>query len=361
MHFERVQYGIPARYEDNQRCIEAIVQATCSDPACGGLILTGDNFNKKSLLPKHQILFKEIYTRLQAAGKQLWAIDGNHDGSDASWLDTIAPEINANNRVIQLGNLKAAFFSFQDRVSLYERIKQVSNEVQVLVLPGKLLDILTWAKSQKEPDYDFGAQEIRETGLRHSTTFMGDIHTYSDFHDPVGDNWFIYAGSTEMTEISEGNIVSQRFGDHYDTVKKYIRFFPGRPHGENWEALDLPNRPFLKRVISTAEDIPHVITTLDRWVHDHPKGMLAVHYPYSLRDVLQPYLSSWKASLLSLSDVPLSSSMAKPLQEMKEIDILTIAEKELNPDQIEILKVVLTNPHFDEELKRTLSPTQPTI
>ena len=87
---------------------------------------------------------------------------------------------------------------------------------------------LTWARAQKEPDYDFSAQELRDLGLRHCTVLMGDIHTYSDFYDPVGDNWFIYAGSTEMTEVGEGNVLSERFGNKYDTVKKYIRFFPDR-------------------------------------------------------------------------------------------------------------------------------------
>jgi hypothetical protein len=356
MHFERVQYGIAARFEDNQQCIDAVVKATCRDPACRGLILTGDNFNKKTLLPRHQILFNDIHSRIRAAGKEMWAIDGNHDGSDASWLDTIDPRINGNNRILQLGSKPAAFFSFQERAHLYERLKKIAGAIQVLVLHGRLLELLTWARAQKEPDYDFSAQELRDLGMRHCTVFMGDLHTYSDFYDPAGDNWFIYAGSTEMTEISEGNVISQRFGNRYDTVKKYIRFFPDRPHGENWVTVDLPNRPFLRRVIASSEDANLAIASLDRWVSEHPKGILAIHYPFSLRDALQPCLARWKASLLALSDVPLSASMAKPLQEMREIDILTIAEKELNPEQIQVLKVVLTNEHFDSELKRLLSP-----
>jgi hypothetical protein len=40
---------------------------------------------------------------------------------------------------------------------------------------------------------------------------------------------------------------------------------------------------------------------------------------------------------------------------MREIDILSIAEKELNPGQIQILKVVLANEQFDKELKQALA------
>ena len=98
MHLERVQYGITARYNDNQKCIEAIVQDTCTNSNCRGIILTGDSFHKKTLLPRFQLLLRDLHNRIRSAGKDLWAIDGNHDGSDASWLDTIDSTINANGR-----------------------------------------------------------------------------------------------------------------------------------------------------------------------------------------------------------------------------------------------------------------------
>ena len=105
MHLERVQYGITARYQDNQKCIEAIVKDTCADPNCRGLILTGDSFHKKTLLPRFQLLFRDLHARIKDAGKDLWAIDGNHDGSDASWLDTIDPASNANGRILSILSL----------------------------------------------------------------------------------------------------------------------------------------------------------------------------------------------------------------------------------------------------------------
>jgi DNA repair exonuclease SbcCD nuclease subunit len=355
MHLERVQYGITARYKDNQKCIEAIVQDTCTNSNCRGIILTGDSFHKKTLLPRFQLLLRDLHNRIRSAGKDLWAIDGNHDGSDASWLDTIDSTINANGRIISLGSKRGAFFAFQERTQLYENIEKMASQIQVLVLHGRLLELLTWAKAQKEPDYDFSAQELRNLGIQHCTVLMGDIHTYSDFYDPVGDNWFIYAGSTEMTEVSEGNVVSERFGNKYDTVKKYIRLFPDRPHGKNWDVVDLPNRPFMKRIITLNEDVDLATERLDRWICEHPKGILALHYPFESRAVLQPHLARWKAALLALFDVPLSANVSKPLQDMKEIDILSIAEKELNSGQIQILKAVLTNEQFDRELKRMLT------
>ena len=355
LHLERIQYGIAARYEDNQACIAHIINDTCTDPQCQGLILTGDNFNKKTLLPKYQMQFKAFVNQLQNQHRLLYAIDGNHDGSDASWLDTIDPSINAHQKLVQLGNKNALFVSFQDRKQLYETIKLVAANIQVLVLHGRLLEMLTWAKTQQEPDYDFSARELRDLGVQHCTVLMGDIHTYSDYYDPVGDNWFIYAGSTEMSEVSEGNIISQRFGNSYDTTKKFLKFYPYRPHGQNWELQNLPNRPFLKRVIGINEQITIVLNQLDEWVIKHPNGILSVHYPIEIRDIIQAYLAEWKTKLMLLTDVPISAKTSKPLQDMREIDILTIAEKELSSKQINILKHVLTQESFESQLKQYMT------
>lgn len=340
LHFERAQYGLNLRYEDNQRCIEAIIQTVCSDKNCLGLILTGDNFNKKSLLPKYQIRFAGLYKRIIAAGKQLIAIDGNHDGSDASWLDTISSDLNSDDKVLALGNKKCACLAFRPRAKLYEKIANLP-QVDVLVIHGRLLEMMSWASSQKEPSYDFSAKELRELGLKNCTVLMGDIHTYGDYHDPIGNNWFIYTGSTEMSEISEGNILSLRFGNHYDTVKKFLRFYPDRKFSENWELVNLPNRPFLRRIVEANEDVKLVIAELDAWVAANPKGMLSLHYPQAMRTELKEKLAEWKNALLGLFDVPISHSVAKPLQDMKESDIILIAQQEMSARQVRFLQKLL--------------------
>ena len=350
LHTERAQYGLSIRYEDNQRCIEAILQEACSNPGCLGLILTGDTFHRKSLLPKYQIRLQNLAQRLHQAGKKFFAIDGNHDGSDASWLDTVGPEINANGRVLKLGPVSAAFLSYQPRERLYEKIKQLPNDTTVLLVHGRILELMAWAAHQQEPEYDFSAKELRELGLKNCTVFMGDLHTYSDYHDPVADNWFIYSGSTEMTEISEGNVISDRFGPRYDTVKKCLRFYPGREHGRNWEVMDLPSRPFLKRIIGPEEDPDLAVQSVNQWVESHPEGILALHYPQKLRAALKPHLGAWRQKLLVFFEVPLSEGMARPLQEMKETDILEIAQKELTARQVQILTLVLTQEPFDKPL-----------
>jgi len=350
LHTERAQYGLSIRYEDNQRCIEAILHEACSTPECSGVILTGDTFHRKTLLPKHQIRLRNIAQRLHREGKKLLAIDGNHDGSDASWLDTVDPQINANGRILMLEDVSAAFLSFQPKEKLYEKIKQLPDDTKCLFLHGRLLELMAWAAHQQEPEYDFSAREMRELGLKDCTVFMGDLHTYSDFLDPVGNNWFVYSGSTEMTEISEGNVISDRFGGRYDTVKKYLRFYPGRQHGNNWETLDLPNRPFLKRVIGPEEDPGLAIQSVNQWVEAHPQGILALHYAEKLRTLLKPHLGLWRQRLLVFYEVPLSVGMVRPLQDMKETDILEIAQKELTERQLQILTIVLTQDPFDKPL-----------
>ena len=340
LHFERAQYGLNLRYEDNQRCIETIVQTVCNDKDCLGLILTGDNFNKKSLLPKYQIRFAKIYKRVIAAGKKLIAIDGNHDGSDASWLDTISDDLNSDGKVLELGRKKCACLAFRPRAKLYEKIKELP-PINILVIHGRLLEMMGWASSQKEPSYDFSARELRELGLKNCTVLMGDIHTYGDYHDPIGNNWFIYTGSTEMSEISEGNILSLRFGNHYDTVKKFLRFYPDRAFNENWDLVDLPNRPFLRRIVEPTEDVNLVIKELDTWISANPKGILSLHYPQAMRTDLKEKLAEWKNALLGLFDVPVSTSVSKPLQDMKESDILIIAQQEMSSRQVRLLQKLL--------------------
>lgn len=350
LHLERAQYGLSARFNDNQNCIEAIIEDVCNTPECRGLILTGDTFHKRSLLPRYQILFRNIYERIKTCEKVLLAIDGNHDSSDASWLDTIDPAINADGKVVTLEGKTAAFLSFQPRAELYRSLQQMRVQPDALFLHGRLLELLTWAVHQADPDYDFSAKELREFGLTKCTVFMGEIHTYCDYHDPVSDNWYVYSGSTEMTEISEGNVISDRFGSRYDPVKKYLRFYPGRPHGRNWEPVALPNRPFLKRVMSSEEDVALAICSVEEWISRQPQGILALHYPASVREALKPHLPKWRDALLVFFDVPISKGTAKPLQDMKETDILDIAQDELSQKQLQILRTVLTEEPFEQSL-----------
>jgi hypothetical protein len=114
--------------------------------------------------------------------------------------------------------------------------------------------------------------------------------------------------------------------------------------------MDLPNRPFLKRVIGLEEDPELAIQSVNQWVESHPQGILALHYPESLRTVLKQPLALWRQKLLVFFEVPLSRGMAKPLQDMKETDILEIAQKELTERQLQILTVVLTQDPFDKPL-----------
>lgn len=349
LHLDRAQYGMGIRYQDNLKCVEAILQDVLGNPQCQGLILTGDTFNRKALLPKFQILLTTIHQRLVRAGKTLLAIDGNHDGSDASWLDTVAKETNADGKTIPLLGLPAGFLSFRARPSLYERLATMQN-CRAIFLHGRLLELMTWAIGQHDPDYDFSAKEIRELGIRDCTFFLGDIHTYCDFFDPVANNWFIYSGSTEMTEVSEGNVSSTRFGSCYDPVKKFLHFFPQRPHGKNWEVVNLPNRPFLKRIITPEEDPAIAIATIHEWVAKNPQGILALHFPATLRQQLAPHLKQWRSQLLSLFDIPIGGKNVKPLQDLKESDILDIAQKEMTEQQLRILRLVLTQENFEDAL-----------
>jgi hypothetical protein len=126
LHTERAQYGLSVRYEDNRRCVEAIIQEGCANPDCLGVIFTGDTFHRKTLLPKYQMQLQKIAQRLHEAGKKLFAIDGNHDSSDASWLDTVSPEINANGRILKLGEVTEPFVlvevcAKEDVVALYDQ------------------------------------------------------------------------------------------------------------------------------------------------------------------------------------------------------------------------------------------------
>ena len=354
LHLDKIQYGLSVRYEDNLRCLNVILEDVEKSAGARGLILTGDTFNKKALLPKYQIVLSTLRQRVARAGKQLLAIDGNHDRSDSSWLDTVDPEINADGKVLNLEGCPAAFFSFRSRAELYARLKDLS-KVDAIFLHGKLLELMPWAACQKDPDYDLSAKELRELRLADCTFFLGDLHTYCDYVDPVAGNWFVYSGSTEMTCISEGNIQSIRFGNRYDPAKKYLRFYPGRKAGENWETVDLPNRPFLRRIVSLEENPEGAISAINEWVEAHPQGILAVYLPDQFRRDFKAPLEQWRERLLTIFDVSLPRGGSKPLQDLKETDILEIAEQELSPKQWQILKTVLTHDSFETELGALLA------
>lgn len=354
IHLERQQYGLPTRFEDNLKCVNFILNEVCKNPDCRGLILTGDNFHKKAILPKYQQLLASFYKQLTAAGKQMMAIDGNHDGSDASWLDTINPQLNVSDKNVLLSEKKARFYSFRLRPELYSHMGKDADS-KFVFLHGRLLELLSWAKTQASPDYDFSAKEIRDLGFKDCTFLLGDLHTYGDYHDPVANNWFIYPGSTEMTELSEGNIISERFGDCYDTHKKVLILYPDRAVGKNWETMNLPNRPFLKRTIDKEEDIDLAISKLNEWIKNHPGGMLSLKYPQRFRANITPLLSEWKQQLLVLNDAYIAENNGKPLQEMQETDILDIAKKELSARQLSLLEVVLKQKEFSKEVLTLLA------
>lgn len=353
-HLERAQYGLPVRHQDNQRCIETILQEACTNSECLGIILTGDTFHRRSLLPRYQIRLQQFWQQLQHAGKTFLAIDGNHDGSDVSWLDTVKPQLNADGKILRLDDLTALFLSFRPREKLYEQIQLHAHRIQCLFLHGRLRELMPWAAHVLEPEYDFSAQEIRDLGVKNCTVFMGNLHTYSDFHDPVGNNWFVYGGSTEMTEISEGSVISDRFGGRYDPVKKYVRFYVGREHGNNWETADLPNRPYLKRVVDPEEDADLALQSVEHWIENHPQGILTLHYPEKLHTQFRPHLPRWRKQLLVFSEVLLSRGLTKPLQDLKEADILEIARNELTERQLQLLAVVLTQNPFEPTLTELL-------
>src|SRR5271157_1644557 len=102
LHLDKIQYGLSVRYEDNLRCLNVILEDVEKSAGARGLILTGDAFNKTALLPKYQIVLSTLRQRIARAGKRLLAIDGNHDRSVSSWLDTVDPEINADAKVLNL-------------------------------------------------------------------------------------------------------------------------------------------------------------------------------------------------------------------------------------------------------------------
>jgi hypothetical protein len=354
LHLDKIQYGLSVRYEDNLRCLSTIVEDVEKNPQARGLILTGDTFNKKTLLPKYQMLLARVHQRIKQVGKSLLAIDGNHDRSDSSWLDTVDLEINADGKFLDLAGCQAAFFSFCPRAELLDRLKTLP-KVNAIFLHGRLLELMPWAASQQNPDYDFSANEIREVGISGCTFFLGDLHTYCDYADRAAINWFVYSGSTEMTQITEGSIVSHRFGNRYDPVKKYLRFYPGRKPGENWETVDLPNRPFLRRVVSATERPESAISFINDWVEAHPQGILAVYLPDEFRRAFRVPMEQWRDQLLTLFDVPLPGGDSKPLQDLRDTDLLQIADRELTLEQAQILKTVLTNEPFDTELGALLS------
>jgi hypothetical protein len=58
---------------------------------------------------------------------------------------------------------------------------------------------------------------------------------------------------------------------------------------------------------------------------------------------------------LTLFDVPLPGGDSKPLQDLRDTDLLQIADRELTLEQAQILKTVLTHEPFDTELGDLLS------
>ncbi len=90
------------------------------------------------------------------------------------------------------------------------------------------------------------------------------------------------------------------------------------------------------------------------WVEQNPHGILALHYPQKFGQDLQALITQWKTQLLLLFDTILYPSLTRQLQDLRETDIIDIANEELTPAQVELLKVVLAEENFVPNLQKAV-------
>ena len=208
------------------------------------LISVGDLFDEAKP-PAEAILFiHQQLDRLEAAGRRLLGIDGNHDASKPSWMIAVNRPglVYLDKTVIELpGGVIGYGLSYRPSVELDEELAKIPSNVQFLFLHQMSKSVF-----EREGVWNLYPTKV-PAHIR--MVFLGDFHKAVAYNLDNGQH-HAYTGSTAMQSTAE------------DTTKSFIDVRV-KPEGISYIRIELPTRRFLSVAISSNEE-------LDKFVAEAP-------------------------------------------------------------------------------------------
>jgi DNA repair exonuclease SbcCD nuclease subunit len=203
-HLGKRQYGLKVREEDSRRAISACFRQAIINK-CDVIIIPGDMFDVGTQRSARDVLHlqKEV-DEAKRYGIRVIGIDGNHDGTDVSWLAVCGVELFHKHEVIDIdgitfygiNNSRPNAFKEELTTAVNEFIK-LGQSVDILIIHQALAEMCNFQGADLTADWI--SEQVSMIGTRYVA--MGDIHDYSD--EVFNEVLFCYPGSCEMTALGE--------------------------------------------------------------------------------------------------------------------------------------------------------------
>lgn len=215
-HLRDSQYATSRRGDDFFAAAFDAVEKACE--VADVIVLTGDIFDRPRPSPKVIGQLMQIDTLLRSAGKTAFAITGNHDWSNPTWISTLfqPPEqddiIHDGEGIVPLDNTSVSFRGYTFAGLEPHTAATFRNNLATIINQVKHADVVLFhglvAGVAKFPIHTPDPLHVSELPVSQSNKawLLGDIHVqgFTEVDRPRGGKCLIgYPGSTEMCSASE--------------------------------------------------------------------------------------------------------------------------------------------------------------
>lgn len=279
-HLRDSQYATARRGIDFYTAFEHTVKSACEKADL--LVLVGDIFDRPRPSPRVIGQLMKIDNIIKAYGKTMFAVTGNHDWCDPTWLSTLFPERSPTDLGIVPIDGETASFKGYTFTGIHPhnaggfRRDMASIEVQArgadVVLYHGLVDGVVPFYAGLDNPLSYKEFPIAK---ENKAWLLGDIHIrghVSRSRPGGGDCIVAYPGSTEMCSASE------------PTDKGFYLWKLDKDDVTLEEVVATPIRPFLTGNIETEEDLDKFIAKVEPVADQHP--VVVVHFNRELTQTI---------------------------------------------------------------------------
>lgn len=193
LHLGGRQYHMAQREQDfYTACDQVFAAAQVNNAAL--IVLAGDIFDAAKPPAYAVWLLREIVRKYAIT---VLGIDGNHDSASSDWLK-VCGIVPLHKQTVNVDGVRFTGLNSMRPAMFYHELAQIpDNSADVLVLHQAVSELAN------APFAELSAMEmtpqLRRIGVRYAA--MGDIHDAAERR--LGNIWFAYPGSPEMTALDE--------------------------------------------------------------------------------------------------------------------------------------------------------------
>jgi len=293
LHLGNRQYHMAQREADFYTVCEQVFAVAKMNNA-ELIVLAGDIFDAAKPPAYAVWLLREIVRKyaIEVAG-----IDGNHDAAGNDWLK-VCGIVPLHKETITRNGIRFRGLNSMRPAMFYYELEQIpDNSVDVLVLHQAVSELAN------APFADLSAMEmmpqLRRIGVRYAA--MGDIHDAAERR--LGNIWFAYPGSPEMTALDENLDKCCWMVDVTDTDVKLVR-------------QPLRIRPIAMLTIRTQPEMDSLLMTMAR----QPETFAVIWYDPQFKDFESKLHSQLEGRLYVARPLTTDSELLGQMTKVAQVD-----------------------------------------